>query len=376
MAFFSTTRAPRALLTPLLLAAKPRALCAMAAPPKRVVFLGTPSVAARSLELLLGAAKEGDSTFEVAAVVSQPPAPSGRKKKLTPSPVHTLAESMGVPLMTPPNAKDDDFLTALADLEPDLCVTAAYGCFLPQRFLDIPKFGTLNIHPSLLPLYRGAAPVQRCLEMGDAVTGVTVAFTVLAMDAGPVLRQVERPLNGDELAPDLLLELFEQGTGLLVDALPSVWDSSCEATLIQQDGDKASKANKISNAEAELRLDTVSALVAHNRCRGFAGWSGPGTWTEFSLGDGKPPVRAKLLKTCVVDGDTPTGGGDGGESDRSVRLNKKDDVLEMTCSDGSVFGVTELTLPGKKPTNAKSFWNGLNGRTASWVGADEKEAAE
>ena len=362
--------APGSLLAPLLLAARPRYRCglaSMAAAPKRLVFLGTPSVAARSLELLLDASKAGGGGgFEVAAVVSQPPQKQGRKMKLTPSPVHELAEAEGLNLLTPPNAKDESFLEALEALQPDLCVTAAYGCFLPQRFLDTPRLGTLNIHPSLLPLYRGAAPVQRCLEAGDDLTGVSVAFTVLAMDAGPIVRQVERKLEGEEQAPELLLELFETGTAQLLDALPSVWDGSVSRT--EQQSERATKAPKIVNAEAEVRLDEVSAATAHNRCRGFAG--SPAIWTELSLGDGKPPVRAKLLRTVLPA--TPTGGG--GDGSRALSLNGK--TLELTCSDGSVLGVTELTLPGKKPVNAKSFWNGLNGRTASWVGADEKPEEE
>ena len=241
--------------TLLLLAARPRAICvaAAAAPPKRVVFLGTPNVAARALELIQQGAEEGrGGGFEIAAVVSQPPAKTGRKMKLTPSPVHKFAEEKGLQLMTPPNAKDEEFLSALEALKPDLCITAAYGCFLPQRFLDAPKHGTLNIHPSLLPLYRGAAPVQRSLENGDAVTGVSVAFTVLAMDAGPLVRQEERVLDGDEQAPELLMELFETGTDLLLDALPSVWDGSCEGTMVQQNGEAATKAPKIKNEEAEV----------------------------------------------------------------------------------------------------------------------------
>lgn len=257
---------------PLLLAARPRPrpLSAVAsAAPKRVVFLGTPAVAARSLELLLDGARGGrGGGFEVAAVVSQPPSKSGRKMKLTPSPVHALAEAEGLPLLTPPNAKDESFLGALEALQPDLCVTAAYGCFLPQRFLDLPGFGTLNIHPSLLPLYRGASPVQRSLEAGDDVTGVSVAFTVLAMDAGPILRQVERPLSGEEQAPELLLELFEAGTEQLLQALPSVWDRSCEGVLLPQDGAKATKAAKIERSESEVRLTTLSLTLNPSRSPG------------------------------------------------------------------------------------------------------------
>lgn len=163
---------------------------------RKVVFLGTPDVAAISLELLLQASRTGESSqgaaFEVVRAVSNPPARAGRKKTLTPCPVQTLAESEGIPVMTPTTARDEAFLAELEALQPDLCVTAAYGQFLPRRFLDIPKCGTLNVHPSLLPRYRGASPVQRCLEAGDAETGVTVAFTVLKMDAGPVVKQTVR----------------------------------------------------------------------------------------------------------------------------------------------------------------------------------------
>ena len=204
---------PRSALRPSRCAAHGLSRCAShslmtaAAGRKRVVFLGTPACAARSLELLIAAASEGRSDFELVAVVSTPPVKQGRKMRLTNSPVQDMAEAAELPVLTPPNAKDESFLAALAELQPDLCITAAYGCFLPQRFLDMPKFGTLNIHPSLLPLYRGAAPLQRCLEAGDELGGVTVAFTVLKMDAGPVLRQQTRSMAGDEHFPELLTEV-------------------------------------------------------------------------------------------------------------------------------------------------------------------------
>lgn len=369
--------ASRALLTPLLLAARPRprAFC-VATAAKKVVFLGTPEVAARSLELILEGSREGKGGgFEIAAVVSQPPAKTGRKMKLTPSPVHALAESEGLKLLTPPNAKEEEFLSTLEEMKPDLMITAAYGCFLPQRFLDIPKFGTLNIHPSLLPLYRGAAPVQRCLENGDAVSGVTVAFTVLAMDAGPVLRQVQRPLDGNEMAGEFLHEMFEVGTEALLEALPSVWDGSCEGVLTPQDDEKATKAPKVKKDEAEVRLDVMSAQSIHNRCRGFAAW--PGIWTELDLGDSKGPVLCKLTQTALpAEGsDTPTGGDAAMNVEEARAVALKGKALQLTCGDGSELLVKRIQLPGKKPTDAKSFWNGLNGRTARWVGADEVQSA-
>ena len=375
------------ILAPLLLSAarpRPRAFTVSSDATKKVVFLGTPSVAARSLELLLQGSREGKGGgFEIAAVVSQPPTKSGRKMKLTPSPVHQLAEAEGLTLLTPPNAKEEEFLATLADMQPDLCITAAYGCFLPQRFLDLPKFGTLNIHPSLLPLYRGAAPVQRCLEAGDAVSGVTVAFTVLAMDAGPILRQVQRPLDGDERADDFLTEMFEVGSAQLLEALPTVWDGSCEATLRPQDGERATKAAKVQKAEAQVCLDELSALAVHNRGRGFAGW--PGIQTSIDLGDGKPPVNAKLLRTAVATVEEGEGGSaaaaGGGEDDeayaeRAIALAPKGRALLFSCADGSLLEVSSICLPGRKPVDAKSFWNGLNGRTARWVGADEPAREE
>lgn len=158
---------------------------------KKVVFLGTPDIAALSLKLLLEASRQGRGEgFDVVRVVSNPPAKVGRKKVLQACPVQALAESEGVPVMVPERARDEDFLAEMEDLSPDLCITAAYGQFLPRRFLDIPKYGTLNVHPSLLPLYRGASPVQRCLQAGDSKTGVSVAFTVLKMDSGPIVKQI------------------------------------------------------------------------------------------------------------------------------------------------------------------------------------------
>ena len=169
--------------------------------PKKVVFLGTPDVAAASLQLLHASAATASSPYVIAAVVTQPPAPAGRNKKLTPSPVQVAAEQLGLPVLAPETAKDATFLAALEALAPDLCVTAAYGNYLPKRFLATPKCGTVNIHPSLLPRYRGAAPVQRCLENGDATSGVTVLYTVTKMDAGPIIARKEVALTGDEKVP-------------------------------------------------------------------------------------------------------------------------------------------------------------------------------
>ena len=155
---------------------------------QRLVFLGTPDVAAAALEALFDAAAAPDAAFEVHAVVSQPGRPRGRGRSKTgpppPSPVAAAAAARGLPparVLCPSKANEEDFLAELRAMAPDLMVTAAYGNYLPRAFLDIPRLGTLNIHPSLLPSFRGAAPVQRALESGTVATGVSVAYTVQAM---------------------------------------------------------------------------------------------------------------------------------------------------------------------------------------------------
>ncbi|KAG5178909.1 formyl transferase [Tribonema minus] len=326
---------------------------------KKVVFLGTPDVAAHSLSLLLEASSKGEGGgFDISAVVTQPPARTGRGKKVLPSAVHQLADQHGLPVMVPERARDPEFLEALRELGPDLCITAAYGQFLPQKFLDIPRHGTLNIHPSLLPKYRGASPVQRCLQAGDAVTGVTILFTELKMDSGPVLRQRSRALRGDEKAPALLRELFADGAAALVGALPEVWDGSAQP--VAQDDAQATEAPKLDAAEARCDFAKEGARAIHNKVRAFAGW--PGTWVRLAWGG--RATKVKLVTTAVGEG--------AGRGGRGVVL--AGGALEVTCRDGSVLRVLEVQPEGKRVMDARSFVNGARGAAVTWV--DEEEEGE
>lgn len=169
------------------------------------------------------------------------------------------------------HSPQDAFLDALEGMQPDLCVTAAYGNMLPQRFLDLPRHGTLNIHPSLLPRYRGAAPVNRALEAGDPVTGVSVAFTVRACDAGPVLAQEQLPLSGDEQAPELLRTLFAAGTELLVRSLPQVWNGTAAGAAVPQDDAAVTHADKMQKDDAWLDFRR-SAVELHNQVWDSGAW--------------------------------------------------------------------------------------------------------
>jgi methionyl-tRNA formyltransferase len=180
----------------------------------RVLFWGTPEFATAPLRALLG---EG---FDVSAVVTQPDKPVGRSRsKLRASPVKEVALAEGIALFQPPKAKGDEFLAELRALAPDVSVVVAYGHILPKAVIDLPRLGTLNIHASLLPLLRGAAPIQAAIRDGYSETGVTIMQMVPALDAGPVLHQSRTPILEDETAGELALRLSELGAGALIEAL-------------------------------------------------------------------------------------------------------------------------------------------------------------
>lgn len=234
---------------------------------KPLVFLGSPQVAATVLDALFNASKAPNSLFEVAAIVTQPPARRDRGKKLMPSPVAEFALDTGFPsdlIFTPERAGEDTFLSNLRALQPELCITAAYGNILPTKFLNIPPMGTVNIHPSLLPLYRGAAPVQRALQDGAKETGVSLAFTVRALDAGPVIANETLEVDDQIKAPDLLALLFLEGSKLLIHELPSILDGSARLKAQPQDDSKVTLAPKISVEESWLSFDQ-EASVLHNK---------------------------------------------------------------------------------------------------------------
>lgn len=234
---------------------------------KPLVFLGSPQVAATVLDALFNASKAPNSLFEVAAIVTQPPARRDRGKKLMPSPVAEFALDTGFPsdlIFTPERAGEDTFLSNLRALQPELCITAAYGNILPTKFLNIPPMGTVNIHPSLLPLYRGAAPVQRALQDGAKETGVSLAFTVRALDAGPVIANKTLEVDDQIKAPDLLALLFLEGSKLLIHELPSILDGSARLKAQPQDDSKVTLAPKISVEESWLSFDQ-EASVLHNK---------------------------------------------------------------------------------------------------------------
>jgi len=333
---------------------------------KRVVFLGTPDVAADSLRAIYEDSKKEGSPYEIVSVITQPPKRRKRKGKVISSPVGVVAEELGIPVISPEKARDPDFLDDLeTNVRPDLCITAAYGQYLPKRFLAAPTHGTVNIHPSILPRWRGASPVQRSLELGDDPVGVSVLFTVAKMDAGPIIAQKEQEIGENDQATTVLPLLFDIGTKELLDAMPDVLSGKMTMeTAAQQDEELVKEASMIDAAEAELKIWEESALVCHNRVRGFSMW--PGTFIYIQMDDDEP-IKVKILETRVLDETM--------DATQAVEMGPtKKDGLRLVCGDGSVLEIFQLQPVTRKVMDAKSFVNGLRGRTLQWVKTPEPVA--
>jgi len=237
----------------------------------RVVFAGTPRAAVPSLEAILR------SRHEVAAVITRPDAPAGRGRRPAVSPVSERAAEAGLELLKPARARDPEFLDRLRAIAPDCCPVTAYGALLPQPALDIPPQGWVNLHFSLLPAWRGAAPVQHAVLHGDDITGATTFRIVKELDAGPVFGVVTEPIRPDDTAGDLLARLAVSGAELLVATLDGI--ESGELRPQPQPADGVSLAPKIGVADA--RVDWVLPAVAIGRLI-RACTPAPGAWTELN----------------------------------------------------------------------------------------------
>ena len=260
----------------------------------RVVFAGTPEVALPSLRAVAG------SGHDLVGVVTRPDAPSGRGRKLVASPVAQMAEELGVPVLKPAHPKDPDFQHQLRELRPDCCPVVAYGALLPQSALDIPQHGWVNLHFSLLPAWRGAAPVQRALWAGDELTGATTFRIVAALDAGPTYGVVTERIRDNDTSGELLDRLAEAGAPLLVATLDGIQDATIEARPQPEQG--VTFAPKILAEDAEVRwADPAQAVDRQVR----ACTPAPGAWTlfegeRFKLGPVRPDRDAAPLEAGVV----------------------------------------------------------------------------
>ena len=233
------------------------------APPLRIAFMGTPEFAVPTLEALLG------SRHELVAVVSQPDRPKGRGQRLQPTPTKEAAFAGGVQVLQPARIRDEAFVAAFRELRLDLAVVAAYGKILPDGLLEIPRLGMINVHASLLPQYRGAAPVHRAVIDGRAETGVTIMRVVRELDAGPMLARAARAIGADETSVDVEAGLASLGASLLVEVVEQL--AAGTAVEEPQDDSLATYANKITRDEGVIDWQQ-SAGTIHNRVRGLQPW--------------------------------------------------------------------------------------------------------
>jgi methionyl-tRNA formyltransferase len=308
----------------------------------RIVFGGTPDVAIPSLDALAG------SRHELVAVVTRPDAPSGRGKKLTASPVAQRAAELGIEVLKPQRPRDEEFVARLAELAPDCCPVVAYGALLPQRVLDIPQHGWVNLHFSLLPAWRGAAPVQHAILAGDKTTGATTFRIVLELDAGPVFGAVTEPIRPDDTAGDLLHRLSVSGARLLVTTLDGIEDGTLTPTPQPESDGQLSYASKISVDDARIDwkepADVVDRLIR-------ACFPAPGAWTTF---EGE---RFKINSARISDAVLPPGVLD--VTKRSVRVGTGTQALALG----------EVQAQGKKPMAAADWARGVSFDTEPRLGA-------
>ena len=297
----------------------------------RVVFAGTPAVALPSLRALLA------SRHEVVAVVTRPDAPAGRGRHERRSPVTLVAAEAGIPALTPARPREPDFLAALAALEPDCCPVVAYGALVPRAALDIPKHGWVNLHFSLLPAWRGAAPVQAAVLHGDEVTGASTFQIEEGLDTGPVYGVVTEPVRPRDTAGDLLDRLSRSGADLLVRTLDGIEDGTVVA--VPQPAEGVSLAPKITVEDAEVDW-TAPAVRVDRLVRACT--PAPGAWTVFG------PDRLKLGPVLPVP--------DGPALSPGELLVERRRVLVGTGTAAVSLG--DVQAPGKRPMPAPDWARG------------------
>ncbi|MCA8908249.1 MAG: methionyl-tRNA formyltransferase [Rhodospirillaceae bacterium] len=293
--------------------------------------MGTPGFAQASLAALLAAG------HEVAAVYSQPPRPAGRGHKPRPSPVHAYAESQGLEVRTPASLRTADAQAAFADLGLDAAVVAAYGLILPVPILQAPRLGCFNVHASLLPRWRGAAPIQRAILAGDTETGITIMQMDAGLDTGDMLAVEATPIGPATTADDLHDRLAAIGGRLVVGVLADA--AAGQLAPIPQPAEGVTYAAKITREDG--RIDWQDAAQVDRQVRALNPW--PGTW--FELAD----ERIRVLAAELVAG--PPGAGAAGEV--------LDDRLTVACGAGGAVRLTRLQRPGRGPCDADAFLRGF-----------------
>ena len=299
----------------------------------KILFMGTPEFAVPSLNALLGAG------HTVCGVFTQPDKPKNRGMKLLPSPVKVCALSHEIPVFQPAKMRDGEALGYLRELDPELIVVAAYGKILPSEILDYPVKGCINVHSSLLPKYRGAAPINWAILNGEAVTGVTIMHMAPALDAGDIISQASTPIGADETAPTLTARLAELGAELLVSAVEAIGAGTAVRT--PQDEAGSTYAPMLSRELSPMDWNKP-ARTLHDQVRGLLPW--PAAVAEFG------GIRCKVFSTDIPLQTTDAAPG------TILEAGKRG--IDIACGGGTVLHIDELQADGGKRMKAADYLRG------------------
>lgn len=306
----------------------------------KIVFMGTPDYAVKTLEGLINAG------HSVAAVFAQPDKPVGRKQILTPPPVKVCAEKYGIPVFQPRTLRDGEAEKIIRDINPDVIAVVAYGKILPKEILSLPRYGCVNGHASLLPKYRGAAPIQWCIVNGEKETGVTAMQMDEGMDTGDILETAVTEIGAEETAGELFERLSVIGAELLVKTLADLENGNI--TPIKQDDSIATTAPIIKKEMAQIDFYNMTANEIHNAVRGFYPWP-----IAFFVSDNK---RIKIIKSRVVN-----------MSGKAGTVLKSGGELIIACKENAVE--LETVQPeGSKPMSAKQYLCGRPLKEGAQIG--------
>ncbi len=323
----------------------------------RIAFFGTPEFSVPFLTALVD-----DPAFEVVAVVSQPDRPSGRNHEIVPTPVKSVALDHQIPVLQPSTLRDESVATTLRSLDADYFVVVAYGKIIPQAVLDVPRLGCVNVHPSLLPKYRGPSPMNWAIAEGDATTGVTIMLLDAGMDTGPILSQTSIGLDSDETMETLMAKAHEQGVPLLVDALKRF--AAGEIVPVAQNDELATMTKLLDRDDGRVNW-TLPMATIERRLRAYQPW--PGLWTVWTRtlpsplkgeGQGEVYVRLKIhsLQPSDFRADLPPG-----------TVSTKNSRLFVDCSDGTIE-ILELQPEGKPRMSAEAFLLGYSDVNGAMLG--------
>jgi methionyl-tRNA formyltransferase len=305
-------------------------------PPLRIIFMGTAELSCASLEKLAR-----DEQFQVAAVVTQTDKPKGREMKLQFSPVKILAQKLNLKILQPAKARDEQFISELRGLNPDLIVVAAYGQILPQSILDLPKFGCVNVHTSLLPKYRGASPIQSAILNGETETGLTIMKMDAGLDTGEIISQARTPILPADNSQTLHDRLAQLGADLLVETIPDFIAGKIRAR--PQNDSEATHTAKIKKEDGRIDWNEPAEKI-WNRLRAFTPW--PGAFT-FLRTETKPQFL-KIWKAEVSENNGQTG----------TVLSADKNGITVACGKNALR-ILELQREGGRRLGAQEFLSGF-----------------